>query len=181
MSANVPTVKCAGINRRVRACVLLALTGGMAAYWYLAVDHLPRLGATTTVTELTSGLSLEARVDTGAQICSIHCDAIEIQSPGSEPMENVGKTVRFKIEGTNGDSAWIKARLVDHSAFRTSTLTVRRYIVNLPLRVDGVEATVLVNLNDRHSMRYPFLIGRNFLCGRFVVDVRDSNDELESQ
>jgi hypothetical protein len=159
---------------------LLAVVGGGAAYWHYAADRLPPLGATTTVTELTSGLSLEARVDTGAQICSIHCEELEIPSPGSEPMNNIGKTVRFRIEGTSGKTAWIEAKLVDHSAIRTSTLTVSRYIVNLPLRIDGVEATVLVNLNNRNIMRYPFLVGRNFLRGRFVVDVRDNDDDLES-
>jgi len=181
MSANAPPEIRASRKRRLVAYGLLAILGGGGGYWYLAADHLPRLGATTTATELTSGLSFEARVDTGAQICSIHCEEIEIPSPGSEPMENAGKFVRFKIEGTNGESAWIDAKLVDHSAFRTSTLTAHRYIVNLPLRVDGVEATVLVNLNDRHSMRYSLLIGRNFLRGRFVVDVRNGNDDLESK
>jgi hypothetical protein len=158
---------------------LLAIAIGITGRLFYSPDVLPRLGATTVVTELTSGLSFKARVDTGAAICSLHCDEIELPSSGEQPMDNVGKTVRFNIEGTNGKSAWIESRLVDHAAFRNSSVTTRRYIVELPLRVDGVEATVLVNLNDRSNVRYPFLLGRNFLYGRFVVDVRENSDDAE--
>ena len=57
-----------------------------------------------------------------------------------------------------------------------------RYFVELPIRVaclqgSAVEARVLVNLHNRSTMRYPFLIGRNLLRDRFVVDVSQQNTE----
>ena len=60
-------------------------------------------------------------------------------------------------------------KLVDHAGVRTSSATASRYLVELPIRVEGTEATVLTNLNDRSTMRFPFLVGRNFLRNRFVV------------
>jgi len=73
---------------------------------------------------------------------------------------------------------------VKHARIRTSSLTVGRYFVELPLRVDGtwpgkgIEATELVNLNNRNSMRRPMLLGRNFLRGRFVVDVSRNDTDF---
>jgi hypothetical protein len=144
--------------------------------------RLTTIGATTEVTELTSGLTLPARVDTGAQFCSIHCEEIEITDSRADPRENVGKPVRFRIANPAGQSAWIESTLVDHAAIRSANHTADRYFVELPIRVAGVdgkvvEARVLVNLHNRSTMRYPFLIGRNLLRDRFLVDVRQQNSD----
>jgi hypothetical protein len=155
----------------------------LSAYWQHRANSLPNLGAIATVTELTSGITLDARVDTGAQICSLHYEELEIPAADDDPEKNVGKLARFKIKGSGGKTAWIEAKLVDHAQIRTSSLTVGRYFVRLPLRVEGVdgkniEATVLVNLNNRTTMRHPMLIGRNLLRDRFIVDVRIRNTDL---
>lgn len=140
-------------------------------------SRMPTLGATTEVTELTSGLILPARVDTGAQFCSIHCEEIEIADSNEDPRENVGKSVRFRVTTPAGASAWIESTLVDHAAIRSANYTADRYFVELPIRVAGIEARVLVNLHNRNTMRYPFLIGRNLLRDRFLVDVSQQNTE----
>jgi hypothetical protein len=49
--------------------------------------------------------------------------------------------------------------------------------VPLKLRWQDVEKKVLVTLNDRNNMKYPILLGRNFLRGDFLVDVNlDGSD-----
>jgi hypothetical protein len=171
--------------RARRLAIFGIVVVALCAYWQHRANSLPHLGAIATVTELTSGISLDARVDTGAQICSLHYEALEIPAADDDPEKNIGKLARFKIKGTNGETAWIESQLVDHAQIRTSTLTVARYFVRLPLRVEGVdgqhiEATVLVNLNNRATMRHPMLIGRNLLRDRFVVDIRDRNTDLDS-
>jgi hypothetical protein len=131
----------------------------------------PRIGATTIVTEASTGLALEARVDTGAALCSIHCEEIEIEDESRNPDENIGRQIRFRIRNNAGQMAWVKTRIVDHSGIRNSVKTTDRYFVHLRLRAAGVEDTILVTLNDRTIMKYPVLIGRNFLRDSFVVDV----------
>jgi hypothetical protein len=148
------------------------------AVWRQYESSLPHLGATVTVTELTSGLSLKTRVDTGAEICSLHYEQLEIPSPDADPEMNVGKLARFQIKGMRGQTAWLESRLVKHAQVRNSSHTASRYFVELPLRVEGFEATVLVNLNDRTSMRRPMLLGRNFLRGRFAVDVSRNDTDF---
>jgi hypothetical protein len=135
------------------------------------------IGATTVVTEVSSGLPFPARVDTGATSCSIHCDALEIKNPHDDPRENIGKPVRFLVKNKDGDGEWVESKIVDHVKVRTSEREDERYKVRLKLRWEDVEKKVLVTLNDRQKMKYPVLLGRNFLRDDFLVNVSLEADE----
>jgi hypothetical protein len=130
-----------------------------------------RIGATATITEVSSGLPFDARVDTGATSCSIHCEALEIDDPSDDPKENVGKPVRFQIKNNDGQTQWIEAKIAGHVVVKTSEKKDERYKVQLNFRWQDVEKKVLVTLNDRQHMNYPLLLGRNFLRDDFLVDV----------
>lgn len=129
------------------------------------------IGATATVTEVSSGLPFLARVDTGATSCSIHCEEFEIQDPHDNPKENIGKPVRFLVKNHDGGKEWVESKIADHVTVRTSNRQDERYKVPLKLKVDDVEKQVLVTLHDRENMRYPLLLGRNFLADDFLVRV----------
>ena len=135
-----------------------------------------RIGPVTTVTEVSSGVPFPARVDTGATTCSIHYEALEIEDAAVSPEDNIGKRVRILIESPNGKQEWIRAKIVDRVTVRTTTDDDERYKVRLNLRWQDVEKKVLVTLSDRNKMKYPLLLGRNFLRGDFLVDV-DLADE----
>jgi hypothetical protein len=135
------------------------------------------IGATTVVTEVTTGTPLPARVDTGATSCSIHCLAMEIKDPASNPRENIGKPVRFLVKKSDGKDLWVESKIVDHVKIRTSESEDDRYKVRLQLRWEDVEKKVVATLNDRQHMKYPMLLGRNFLRDDFLVNVSlDSKD-----
>jgi hypothetical protein len=152
------------------------------------LTELPAIGAATTVTELTSGATLLARIDTGATMCSIHCEEIfppNLDEPvngdhqlDEDARDGIGRPIRFRIDDDAGEPHWIETRLADVLHIRVGNKPSLRYCVNLPIRVAGVEATVMVTLNNRNRMKYPFLVGRNFLKDRFVVDVRVDNDDI---
>jgi hypothetical protein len=137
------------------------------------------IGATALVTEVSTGLPLPARVDTGATCCSIHCAQLVIKDAGEDPKTNIGKPVRFLIQPREGNAKaeWIQAKIVDHVTVRTSESEDERYKVRLKLRVDDVEKKVLVTLNDREKMKYPVLLGRNFLRDDFLVNVSLKGEE----
>lgn len=134
------------------------------------------IGPVTTITEVSSGLPFPARVDTGATTCSIHYEAIEIEDAAKNPEDNVGKRVRVLIKNPDGDEEWITTKIVDHVTVRTTTKDDERYKVQLKLRWQDVEKQVLVTLKDREKMKYPLLVGRNFLRGDFLVDVNMEGD-----
>jgi hypothetical protein len=142
-------------------------------------EMLRMIGATTLVTEMSTGLPLPARVDTGATCCSIHCQELVIKDAHPDPKVNIGKPVRFLIpplEG-KGKGEWIESKIVDHVKVRTSEREDERYKVRLKLKVDDVEKKVLVTLNDREKMKYPMLLGRNFLADDFLVNVSLKGDK----
>ena len=129
------------------------------------------IGATTVVTEVSTGVPLPARVDTGATSCSIHCEAIEIQNADPNPRENIGKPVRFFVKYGDAEGKWVESKIVDHVVVRTSERDDERYKVKLRLRWEDVEKKVVATLNDRQKMKYPMLLGRNFLRDDFLVNV----------
>jgi len=135
-----------------------------------------RIGAVTTVTEVSTGLPFPARVDTGATTCAIHYEALEIEDPADDPAKNIGKRVRILVKNPDGKEEWIKTKIVDHVVVRTTTDEDERYKVRLKLRWQDVEKAVLVTLSDREKMKYPLLLGRNFLRGDFLVDVDLNGD-----
>jgi hypothetical protein len=135
------------------------------------------IGATTLVTEVTTGLPLSARVDTGATSCSIHCETFEIKDAHPDPKENIGKPVRFLLKNKDGKDQWVESKIVDHVMVRTAERDDARYKVRLQLRWEDVEKKVVATLNDRQRMKYPMLLGRNFLRDDFLVNVSmDAND-----
>jgi hypothetical protein len=132
----------------------------------------PRLiGATTTVTEVSTGLPIAARVDTGATRCSIHCEAVEIEDADPDPTKNIGKPIRFLVRNESGESKWVESTIIDRVMVRTAAKDEDRYMVRLNLRTADVEKRVNVTLDDRQKMQYPLLIGRNFLRDDFLVNV----------
>jgi hypothetical protein len=96
---------------------------------------------------------------------------VEIKDAEKDPKENIGKPIRFLVKNSKGEEEWVESKIVDHVTVRTSTKDDERYKVQLNLRWQDVEKKVLVTLKDREKMKYPLLVGRNFLRGDFLVDV----------
>lgn len=131
------------------------------------------IGPTATITEASTGLAFKARVDTGAAVTSLHCppEDVVIEDASADPVENIGKPVRLRVSNRHGQDAWIETKICDYVEVRNAEAAEHRYRVRLPLRCRGVEREALVNLNDRSRMTFRMLLGRDFLAGKFVVDV----------
>jgi hypothetical protein len=129
------------------------------------------IGATATVEEVKTDLLFKARVDTGATTSSLHIEDYVIKDEAEKMVDNVGRKIRFRIKSHDGESKWMESKIAKVSLVKTTADLEQRYKVPLTLRVHKVQKRVLVTLNDRSQMKYPMLLGRNFLTGDFVVDV----------
>ncbi|MCW7494324.1 RimK/LysX family protein [Leptospira sp. 2 VSF17] len=110
-------------------------------------------------------LKLRARVDTGAKSCSIHAVNIEKVTENGEVYVLFDtfvdeKPVRLK-------SKFVKEAKVTS----TSGVSENRIIISEMMKMGKYKEEVIINLNDRTNLTYPILIGRNYLMGKFLVDV----------
>lgn len=111
-----------------------------------------------------------ARIDTGAKTSSLHAVNIEeVDQRGElfvkfQTVDDEGKTVELvrKVDTTQKVS-------------NTAGFVSKRYVIKEKIKMGNIEKEILVNLNDRTKMEYKFLVGRNLLLGRFIVDVARSH------
>lgn len=112
----------------------------------------------------------KARIDTGAKTTSLHARNIE-------EVEQRGELfVRFQTIDSEGKTVEL-VRKVDttQKVSNTSGFITKRYVIKEKIKIGNIEREVNVNLNDRSNMDYKFLVGRNLLLGRFIVDVARSH------
>jgi len=112
-----------------------------------------------------SGVIVDAKLDTGADSCSLH--AVNIQD-----FERDGaKWVRFDVAGREGKHATIEAPVVRTVRIKRGVgSSPPRPVVRLSLCLANVRRDVDVNLTNRSRYAYPALVGRNFLSGYVLVD-----------
>lgn len=112
----------------------------------------------------------KARIDTGAKTTSMH--AVNI-----EEVEQRGELfVKFQTVDAEGKTVQV-VRKVDmtQKVSNTSGFISKRYVIKEKIKIGNIEREINVNLNDRSKMDYKFLVGRNLLLGRFIVDVARSH------
>ncbi len=108
---------------------------------------------------------ITAKIDTGADTSSLHCDCINKFVRNGEPW------VQFKITGVNGKQVSLEKKV-------ERTVTVKRHfgtgqkrdVVRLGLCLGGQYEERDVSLVDRTGFKYDLLIGRKFMAGKFIVD-----------
>ncbi len=109
---------------------------------------------------------LDAKVDTGADSNALHCDHIHVD-------EN--NIVHFKLldevhEAYHGKH--MEVPLYEMRKIRSSNGELQhRPSIQVKVNFFGEEYTTIISLTDRANMKYPMLIGRKFLDGKFLVDV----------
>ncbi|MEC8442988.1 MAG: ATP-dependent zinc protease [Pseudomonadota bacterium] len=114
-------------------------------------------------------IECQAKVDTGADTSSIHADDIEEFKRDGQRW--VRFHVHFKSQMAQIDQA-CEARVVEKRTITSSNgRGNRRYIIETTMTLGGKTFVAEVSLSHRGSMKYPMLIGRKAISGRFLVDV----------
>ncbi len=115
-------------------------------------------------------LKHKARIDTGAKTTSIHASNIE-------EVEQRGELfVKFQTLDSDGKKIEL-LRKVDTTqrVSNTAGVVTKRYVIKEKVKMGNIEREILINLNNRSGMDYKFLVGRNLLLGRYIVDVARSH------
>ncbi|MFT5710738.1 MAG: hypothetical protein ACI8QT_001437 [Halioglobus sp.] len=113
-------------------------------------------------------LTLEARIDTGAETSSIHAEDIRL-------LEKDGKRwVQFALtDPTTKAKISLERRLHRRILVKQKASDVqdRRYVVRMWVTLGNNRTWLDVSLSDRDDFEFPLLLGRNVLMDNFVVDV----------
>lgn len=117
--------------------------------------------------------AIRAKVDTGAYGNALHCSEIEV-------IERDGKEVLTFILLDDSHPDFREERqfveeFTDKTVKNSSGETEHRYTVETETIFGGHKAHTCFSLTDRSSMKFPILLGRKFLKGRYLVDVRLKN------
>ncbi|MDD2451437.1 MAG: RimK/LysX family protein [Sulfurovum sp.] len=111
---------------------------------------------------------LDAKVDTGADSNALHCDDIEIDENNMVHFTLLDE-VHPAYHGKRMQLPLYKLKKVRSS---NGELQLRPSI-QVEVEFFGQKYRSVVSLASRADMKYPMLIGRKFLSGRFLVDVSE--------
>lgn len=131
------------------------------------LDEKIYLGEVEDITFYNEEVTLEARIDTGAETSSVGVYALtQFERDGDE-------WVRFKLINLK-KAPWFEYRIRDDVRIKTRVegFTDERYEIRMDIKVGNIiYRRQLVNLADRKKFDYQALLGRSFLRDRAVVDV----------
>ncbi|MDF2179199.1 ATP-dependent zinc protease [Aliiglaciecola sp. CAU 1673] len=115
---------------------------------------------------------IKMKIDTGAKTSCLH--AFELH-----PFKRKGQSwVRIHMHPVQDDESEIhicEARVVDRRPVRDSGGHEEvRYVVETELFLAGERYPIELTLTNRDSMRFRMLLGRQAMCGKFLVDPEKS-------
>jgi hypothetical protein len=136
---------------------VLALLWGGATGAYAGEKTI--VGEVEDVILMPWGIKLPARIDTGAATSSLDARDLKVE----------GGVAEFKLSKKYG-GLQLRLPVVDWLTIRSSEASEERPIVEVEFCIGSKRIRTRVNLNDRSTVRYPVLIGRNALKENFIVD-----------
>ncbi len=152
----------------VTSIALLVLVALPIEGWTAERDKLI-IGAEEEVLILPWEIRLRARVDTGAATSSLDARNIRVRRRSGK------RSVRFTLVSDDGSRVALDLPLSGYHRVASADSGIeRRPVVRIAICVAGLRGETEVSLNDRSSMQYRMLLGRNALEGRFLVDVSRS-------
>ncbi|MFA5668368.1 MAG: RimK/LysX family protein [Balneolaceae bacterium] len=116
---------------------------------------------------------IEAKIDTGAYSSSLHCHKVEI-------FKKDGKhRVRFNLLDPDHhayNDKLFELPVHDIREVKSSNgISEERVFVKTNILMFKKKYSIELSLSDRSEMKYPLLIGRNFISRKFLVDVSKVN------
>lgn len=107
---------------------------------------------------------MEAKIDTGAYTSSLHCESIYVAT------ENSKSVLYFTLE---------QDQKIPHRFENFATKKIKnsfgemeeRFVIKTVIGIGKKRIVSTISLSNRDTMRYPVLIGRRILKGKFLIDV----------
>ena len=113
--------------------------------------------------------NIHAKVDTGAYRCSLHCHQVKV----------IDGRLHFILldqehPGFTG-KRFVFDKYFERDIRNSFGETERRFVIVTTVRIFNEDITAEFSLCNRGSLKFPILIGRKILRGRFLIDVKKKN------
>ena len=136
----------------------------------LLVAELANAGEKITMGEVEDvilipwGVRLPARIDTGAVTSSLDALGLKVKNNMAE----------FKLPKKYGGLR-LTLPVIAWQDIRGADFRERRPVVEITLCIGPKVLHIEVNLNDRSTVKYPLILGRNALKENFIIDCEQSH------
>ncbi len=114
-------------------------------------------------------VDIEVKIDTGAYTSTIHCKNVKVE-------DNYLKCNFLDDEHPSYHEKEIVFDEYDVKVVKSSNgQSEARYRIKTEIIMFNKNYEIYLTLSDREEMRFPVLLGRNFLSNKFVVDINRTN------
>lgn len=111
---------------------------------------------------------LDVKVDTGAYTSAIHCHKIGIkEKEGKEVLEF---TLLDPSHPQYNKQKLTTEKFSEKQIKNSFGSSEKRFVIATDILLFGKNYAIELSLSERGEMRFPILIGRKFLMGKFIVD-----------
>lgn len=142
--------------------LIASLTCGMVSFGH--TEEVNFVGWIEHVRIQPVGITLKAKIDTGADNSSVHAENIELYEKDGT------RFVKFVVANKQGESKQLDLPLVRMANIkRKGAEPLKRPVVSLNLCLGSKIRTVNVNLANRENFKYRMLIGRSYLKDLYLV------------
>jgi hypothetical protein len=120
------------------------------------------------------GAKMRAKVDTGARSSAIHAEDFEIVRRPSTPERPLNEVMIMTLKvGPRAKPKFIQAEapVVDYRSVKNSGGKIEeRPFIQTQIELNGVQHPIVLSVTNRDKMKFPILLGRAFLAGKYLVD-----------
>lgn len=153
------------IKQLITLVVVLLILNALVSNMACAVPALSEFGGVENVQISPENLQLRAKLDTGADHCSLGVSEFEYF------MKDQKSWVRFSIRSRKGDEKTFERPVITIALIKgESSRLEKRPVIELGICIGSLYKISKVNLNNRSGFAYPMLIGRDFISGNVVVN-----------
>ena len=118
-------------------------------------------------------IHLEAKIDTGAYGCALHCHHVEVVKNNGTEM--LSFQLLDPTHPEYEDKTYFTDKFNEKVVKNSGGYAEHRYTIETEVVIFGQSRITQFSLTDRKNMKYPVLLGRTFLRGEFLVDVNKKN------
>lgn len=112
--------------------------------------------------------NIDIKMDTGAFTSAIHCHKIEEKE--IEGKETLVFTLLDPTHSQYNNQVFSTINYYEKRIKNSFGGSEKRFVIATDIKLFGKKYPIELSLSERGEMRFPILIGRKFLMGKFVVD-----------